>query len=392
MRKVLKGRYQIVEKLGQGTSGQVYKVWDIILEKHWALKEFPEKEKQEEAEKNMELEVLKKISHPSFPRIVDVFREEKRSYFVMDYVEGRTLADYMLQSVLGEEQILEIAIKLAEALLFLHQQNPCLLYLDLKPSNIMLEETGILKIVDFGSVIVKGRRVMVSGTPGYASPEQMNLVKEGSMLSEQSDIYSLGMVLFSMLRKEEKNLPLINRKQKQGVIISKYQPVVSKKTERIIEKATRGDVRKRYGSMREMLIDLKKGKEALEGRKKQVLLGRRNLECSSLWHQKRSILCCDGKTIFSVFKSIMGVLVILLIFQGSAQAKEEKKFQVFIKDQMGRKVLVKKGCAYEVTENLHFEIPEEIMEEKFQIKIQYLREGRKIEEFKVDCIKKEKDK
>ena len=383
MVRIFKGRYERRERLGKGGAGTVYKVWDRILEKEWAMKEFYEKKTG--SKKNMELQVLKHISHPSFPRIVDVFEEDEKIYFIMDYVKGNPLEELLKQTSYGEEQILNLGIQIAEALLFLHQLNPTLLYLDLKPSNIMIEENGGLKLIDFGSVIIKGKSVRVSGTPGYASPEQLCLLNGGNLLNEQSDIYSLGMVLFSMIQKESDRLPIIDSRQKNGIYIRRYQPVISEETEALIEKATRGDRRRRYSSMRELIAAMKKSREELKHRKTIPLLAKRRPVRSPFWQQEKSVLFCEGKMITRGIKFMVICLFFLYFLQSPVEAGEEKKFQVFIRDEKGRKVLVKKDSVYEVENSLYFEVPVELIEGEFQIMLHCLKEGEEIGEFQVVC-------
>lgn len=386
--KILKGRYYILEKLGTGGTGQVFKIWDTVLEKEWALKTFIDSNEKMEKERSMELQVLKKISHPSFPRIVDVFEEEEKIYYVMDYVKGITLTEYRKQLDLSEEKILKVGIQIAEALLFLHQLSPPLLYLDLKPSNIIMGENEEIKIIDFGSVIIKGKRTGISGTPGYASPEQINLKEEGSRLNEQSDIYSLGMVLFSMVQKGDKALPMVGSGEKKGILVRKYQPVISRQTEKIIEKATRGDLDRRYLCMRDFLEDMKKSRERLRKKKSERIFQRKNHQCSPFWQQEKSILCCEGKSILYLFKVLFLCCLLIVYFQAPVQAAQKSPFKVVIRDSKGRKVLVKKNYPYEFSGNLYFEIPRENIDaEEFQIQINYLEEGKVVEEFVINCRK-----
>ena len=100
MKIIWRQRYQIVEKLGQGGTGSVYKVRDVHLEKEWALK-FIEGRFMEKSAGRMEWEILKKISHPNFPRIVDAFEEDGKYAIVMDFIHGVTLEE-MIEKGCGE--------------------------------------------------------------------------------------------------------------------------------------------------------------------------------------------------------------------------------------------------------------------------------------------------
>ena len=392
MKKVLKGRYQVTDKLGKGGSGQVYKVWDVVLEKEWAMKELVSYSVRGEKEKNHEIEILKSLSHPSFPRIVDAFYEEERLFFVMDYISGITLEEYIKKQPLTEKEILEIGIHIAEAILYLHQNKTPLLYLDLKPSNIMIEN-GIIKIVDFGSVMVKGKKVKISGTFGYASPEQIQLSKEGSLLGEQSDIYSFGMVLFSMIMGGCNCLPVIELKRKKGIRIRKYHTMISAGTEKIIEKATRGNPSFRYTSMRDLIFDMKRSKIILERKKKNLLFKRKNLGEESLpfWQQERSILCCSGKPLIFIGKSLVlfWIFAVVFLLPIKSEAKNKESLKVIIRDHQGRKVLVKKENVYELEKNLILEIPwENFSTDNYEITVE-CKEGEEVKDvFYLSCKKK----
>ena len=174
MKKIWKMRYQIMESLGQGGSGSVYRVWDIHLEKEWALKFLEKAEMTKTSDSTEEWSVLKRISHENFPRIVDAFEEDGRLAIVMDLIRGVTLEEVIQKGPIEEKQMIQIAKQICEAIHYLHQQTPVLLYLDLKPANVMLEENGCVKLIDMGSVAILGKTEVVSGTLGYASPEQVN--------------------------------------------------------------------------------------------------------------------------------------------------------------------------------------------------------------------------
>ena len=124
---------------------------DISLEKEWAMKIQDKKE-------DSEWRILKTISHPNFPRIVDAFEENRKNILVMDYIQGVTLEEIIQKGPMDEKQMLHIAKQMCDALLYLHQSSPVLLYLDLKPANIILEEIPHKKIMCYHSnFIMKDR-------------------------------------------------------------------------------------------------------------------------------------------------------------------------------------------------------------------------------------------
>lgn len=308
MKQIWKKRYQKIEECGKGGNGQVYKVWDLHLEKEWAMKILEEKYllcgKSDWGEEEItELQVLKKINHPNFPRIVDAFEEDDQKVLIMDFIYGVTLQEIIEKRSLEERKILSIGKQIGEAILYLHQYHPVLLYLDLKPSNIIVEENGRVKLIDLGSVRRKGSRGDVSGSFGYASPEQRKGEKEGSLLREESDIFSFGLVLYAMAVGNCRRLPMIEEDRKYGVFVRKDNPAISIGLERIIEKCTRGNCEKRYTSMREVMGEIENLEKIYEKKGKCFRInwmfwagGKEQ------WYQEKSILCTEGKHSFYIAK------------------------------------------------------------------------------------------
>ena len=396
MRKIWKQRYQIIREAGKGGNGKVYKVWDIHLEKEWAMKVLEDKEGRGSLRHGAgnvmdELAALKRISHPNFPRIVDAFEEEGRSVLIMDYIRGITLKEVIDKGPVKEEEMVLILLQICDAILYLHQNNPVLLYLDLKPSNIIIEENRNLKLVDLGSVCIKGIGGKISGSFGYASPEQVRLKQEGIYLTEQSDIFSFGMVLYAMATGSSTRLPVMEAKSRHGVFVRKENPFLSGPLEKIIEKCTRGNCSRRYGSMREVKRDLELWEKYLKKRKKCFVF-RINLPISrkQLWYQEKSIFCTEGRHSFYIAKKILVLLLCVLCLipaKVSLAGESNQEMSVIIRDYKFRKVLVKKGCAYETNSNILLEIPwEEIEGKKCQIVVECQDESQKKKRFCIQCI------
>ncbi len=398
MKKIWKHRYELLEKLGNGGNGQVYRVWDLHLEKEWAMKILNEKGA------DSEWKFLKKISHPNFPRIVDAFEEEECRVFIMDYVKGLTLEEIIEKHPLNEGQILKIAIQICEALLYLHQFTPTLLYLDLKPSNIILEESGNLKLVDLGSVTVKGKVQRISGTYGFASPEQIKIVRQGSYLNEQSDVFSFGMVLYAMAAGNCHKMPVIDEKSRLGICLAKGERKNNYYLRKILEKCTRGNPAKRYFGMREVKRELEmweKNENQRWNLKELFFYGRKRKD---YWIQEKSIFCSEGRHSFYIAKRIFlfGVCILLFlpvkvlgaentsqVYPRKEKQREEnmEKLQVILRDDSMRKVLVKNGSAYKTNGQLLFEIPwEEIEGDRCEITIECQDAGKKNKLFSIECI------
>jgi len=197
------GRYVIVEEIGQGAMGVVYKAVDPLIDRTVAIKTINldlSKEELENFEKRFQREVQSagKLNHPNIVTVYDVGRTEGVAYMAMEFLEGKELREILDSGVvLPIEKITHIASQVAEGLGFAHERG--IVHRDVKPANVMVMKNGLVKITDFGiaqmSSASRTMSGMVMGSPKYMSPEQV----VGQAVDGRSDIFSLAVVLYEML-------------------------------------------------------------------------------------------------------------------------------------------------------------------------------------------------
>jgi serine/threonine-protein kinase len=213
---VLHDRYQIRRIIGQGGAGNVYLAEDTRLEgRLCAVKEVQHdqslpKELLQQAREQFQREavVLARLDHPNLPKVSDYFSPGECDYLVMDFVPGKDLRTILVESrqagqLLAEADVLTWAGQLADALSYLHSQEPPIVHRDIKPSNLKLTPSGLLKLVDFGLVkVLASEEVTVTiiqgrGTALYTPLEQYG--GDAGHTDVRSDIYAFGATLYHLL-------------------------------------------------------------------------------------------------------------------------------------------------------------------------------------------------
>ena len=259
--EVLGGRYELLKQIGRGGSGTVYLAMDMNLRKNWALKALEKtgtaKDDVTKAVLMSELDMLKKLSHPNLPRIVDAFENEEAFFVVMDFIEGKTLSRLLMEEgAQNEEDVLRWALTIAEVLRYLHSRHPPVIYRDMKPANIMLKPSGEVVLFDFGIARERkngsGQDTLLLCTPGYAAPEQLG----GAQTDERTDIYGFGATIYHLLTGQDPGKPpyLIRPLRQLNASFSKGFEI-------IIGQCTEKDPAKRYQNCTQLLRDLRHVRE-----------------------------------------------------------------------------------------------------------------------------------
>ena len=199
------GRYQIIEQIGWGAMGIVYKGRDPRLNRLTAIKTIRFRDDLDNTgilntreQFYREAEVIAKLSHPNIVSIYDVGEDNGLSYLAMEYLEGENLEKYTSKnSLLLTRKVIDIIIQVCDALEYAHNHD--IVHRDIKPANIMILEDGLVKVTDFGIARItessKTHTGTIKGTPYYMSPEQT----KGMKLTGASDIFSIGIVFYQLL-------------------------------------------------------------------------------------------------------------------------------------------------------------------------------------------------
>ncbi len=266
--QTLISRYRIIELIGEGGMALVYKANDLLLNRIVAVKvlrpqfandaQFVERFRRE-------AQAAASLSHPNVVNIYDVGQDGATYFIVMEFVQGRDLKTIVQEShsAITVKNVIDIAIQICLALEHAHAKN--VIHRDIKPHNILITDDGVVKVTDFGiaravSSATLTQTGVIIGSVHYFSPEQA----KGANIGPQSDLYSLGVVLFELLTGQlpySGDTPIaIALKHAQGDIpgIRKLNPAVPVFLEKIVRTAMAKDLRDRYQSARELRNDLER--------------------------------------------------------------------------------------------------------------------------------------
>ncbi len=272
------GRYKILQELGQGAMGTVYKAVDPIIDRIVAIKTIKldlsiTELAEYEGRFQQEIKATGKLTHPNIVTMYDVGRSEKVAYMAMEFLEGRELKEIIASGqLLSIENTVDVIAQVADGLSFAHDIG--IIHRDVKPSNIMILKSGLAKITDFGiarlpNASIKTMTGMILGSPRYMSPEQVI----GSHLDHRSDIFSLGVVLYEALTGvapfdgDNVNAIMYATVNTNAAAPSTHNRSVPHMLDLIVAKALGKQVENRYHDARQMSADLREVWKQLLGGK-----------------------------------------------------------------------------------------------------------------------------
>jgi serine/threonine-protein kinase len=265
------GRYQILEELGRGACGVVYRALDPAIGRTVAIKSIRFSEFSDLAERRdlrervmREAQSAGKLSHPNIVTIYDVLEGDELAYIFMEFIDGASLKDAMLRDALpGREQTLGILRQLGEALDYAHRKG--IIHRDIKPANIMLSERGVdrdegvAKISDFGVAKLISHEAThqraFMGTPNYMSPEQL----EGVSVGGASDQFALAVIVYELLTGEKpfaaENLAALHYLicKRPATPVNELNPALSETVNRVMEHAMAKPAHDRFASCSEFV-------------------------------------------------------------------------------------------------------------------------------------------
>jgi tRNA A-37 threonylcarbamoyl transferase component Bud32 len=236
-----KGNYTIISKAGVGGQGTAYFADSVkhtsighksVVLKEYVLPVYPDVRVRRKAAERFQAEagMLKRLHHPQIAEFIDLFVEDHRAYVVMELVEGRTLKEMVAaEGPAPEWGVMDIATQILEILCYLHDQSPPVIHRDLTPDNVMLDQNGRVKLIDFSVAqeASSGVTGSVVGKPNYISPEQFR-----GKPTVQSDLYSLGATMFFLLLGHDPSpISVLHPKTENDHISSELDEVIARCTQ-----------------------------------------------------------------------------------------------------------------------------------------------------------------
>lgn len=296
--------YEVLKQIGKGGMGAVYQVLDHRIGKLYAGK--VARGAAERQCLRREAARLKELNHRVFPYVVDYLNLPEEDWMIFEYIEGLSFQEYLEKNApLDAKEALGFARQLCDIFAILHSQQPCIIYQDLKPENIILQMDGQLRLIDFGAALSgygKMHLPVTMGTYGYSAPEQI----ERQQIDQSTDLYALGAVLFYMVTGQDPSRPPYGVTAPQNI-----NPLLPVRICKLIMVCCQMSPSDRFQNIAELDIELKKAQNSL-----QKPFARRFLQ----WFNQIS------KVIFYLASLLMAGW---LWFYVEAEAITDKEFLIF---------------------------------------------------------------
>jgi serine/threonine protein kinase/Flp pilus assembly protein TadD len=262
---IIAEKYRIIEKLGEGGMGIVYRAMDLTLNRDVALKFLPpEYTRDKDAQERFirEAKSASALDHPNICAIHEINKtEDEQVFIVMAYYEGKNLKGKIKRGPMKQREVIDIALQVAQGISAAHKKG--IIHRDVKPTNIMITNEGTVKILDFGIAKLSGqegltRPLSTVGTVSYMSPEQAS----GEIVDVRTDIWSLGIVIYEMItgrlpfKGDNTQAILYNVMNEEPRSVKDLRFEIPPVLEHIIQKALEKDPKKRFSSGRDLAIEL----------------------------------------------------------------------------------------------------------------------------------------
>lgn len=242
--------YIIKERIGAGGMGTVLKIYAPKEKMYYAAKIIEERDAMDG---HNEAEIMRNLHHFMLPQLRDIFYYDICTIIIMEYIEGQNMQQYIEErGPVNHKQAVMFLRQLAEVLMYLHGMNPPVIYRDLKPSNIMVEKDGTLRLIDFGTARSFKRNnsndTIALGTPGYAAPEQLM----GAFQSDvRTDIYALGATMYYIVTGVD-----IGKPPFEILPIHSLRTGIASSLEHIIIRCLQKNPESRFQNMMDLIMEL----------------------------------------------------------------------------------------------------------------------------------------
>jgi len=316
--------YKIIEKIGEGGMGVVYKAQDTKLDRIVALKFLPSHLTKKESDLKrfiQEAKAAAALNHPNVCTIHEIHDEGENPFIVMEYVEGETLRARIKEKGKRIKKIVNYAIQIAEALKAAHAKG--VIHRDIKSDNIMITEDGRVKVMDFGLAKLRGsvrltKSSSTLGTVAYMSPEHL----QGGEVDARTDIFSFGVVLYEMLtgqlpfKGEYESAMMYSIVNEEPEPVQKYRSDLSSELLHVLNRALEKDPEERYQSVNDMRIDLKRLKRDTDKVSRKTPAGLPSEEMASAaesTEKKKSLLSEKPKKRIKTIPLLIAAAIIVAV-------------------------------------------------------------------------------